>query len=197
MIRPYFVVALLLVFILSCSITPVSNEKKVVINAKAYVHKVISSLGGHCSSVYVSYKNKVRHITNAHCCTNPLLLDGKEMTFLKIDISNDLCELGHDNIPRKGVKLSNKTPEVTDIVYSVGYSGPYELTISIGRIVSGLYLSPVNGQLLFRTSSFCIGGNSGGAALDEEGNLFGIMSQANGLNHGSFIPLTSIKAFLN
>ncbi len=197
MIRPYLVVTLLLMFVLSCAVTPVNNEKKVVFNAKAYVHKVTNILGGHCSSVYVSYKNKVRHITNAHCCGEPLLLDGKEVKFLKIDVPNDLCELGHDNIPSRGIRMSQKTPEVTDIVYTVGYSGPYDLTISIGRIVSGLYLSPLNDQLLYRTSSFTIGGNSGGAAFNEEGDLFGIVSQGNGLNHGAFIPLEAVKAFLN
>lgn len=104
MIRPYLVVTILLTFLFSCAITPVDNEKKVVFNSKAYVHKVMSVLGGHCSSVYVNYKNKVRHITNAHCCENPLLLDGKELKFVKIDVPNDLCELSHDNIPSRGVK---------------------------------------------------------------------------------------------
>lgn len=197
MIRPYLVVTLLLMFVLSCAITPVNNEKKVVFNAKAYVHKVTNVLGGHCSSVYINYKNKVRHVTNAHCCVNPLFIDGKEVKFLKIDIPNDLCELGHDNIPKRGINMSQRTPEVTDIVYTVGFSGPYDLTISIGRIVSGLYLSPLNDQLLYRTTSFTIGGNSGGGAFDEEGNLFGIVSQSNGLNHGAFIPLVTVKSFLN
>lgn len=93
--------------------------------------------------------------------------------------------------------MSSKKPEVTDIVYTVGFSGPYDLTISIGRIVSGLFMSPLNDQLLYRTSSFTIGGNSGGAALNEQGDLFGIVSQSNGLNHGSFIPLETIRVFLN
>ena len=198
MIRPYFVVALLLTFILSCGILlPISPEKRIVYNAKTHVHKVISIMGGHCSSVYVNYKGKIRHVTNAHCCDAPLLLNSQELKFLKIDKENDLCELGHDKIPSTGIAMSQIDPEVTNIVYTVGYSGPYDLTISQGRIVSGLYRSPLNNQLLYRTSSFTIGGNSGGAAFNENGDLFGIVSQGNGLNHGAFIPLAAVRKFLD
>jgi hypothetical protein len=174
-----------------------SREQKIVFNAKAYVKKIISVEGEHCSSVFVSYKNKVRHITNAHCCKSQMFYNQEPVTFLKINEPNDLCEIGHKNISKTGVNFSPNTPEVTNIVHTVGFSGPYELTIGLGRIVSGLYELPLNGQMLYRTSAFTIGGNSGGAAFDENGDLFGIVSQGNGLLHGAFIPATAVKEFLN
>lgn len=198
MIKPYLVIAFLVSFTLSCGLLmPRNTEQRIVYNAKTHVHKIVSVMGGHCSSVYVNYKGKVRHVTNAHCCVMPMIFNAKELKFLKIDKENDLCEIGHDKMPPTGIAMSQTDPEVTNIVYTVGYSGPYDLTISQGRIVSGLYRSPLNDQLLYRTSSFTIGGNSGGAAFNENGDLFGIVSQGNGLMHGAFIPLSALRKFLD
>lgn len=198
MIRPYLVVLFLTTLIISCTnLVKEDYESKVVFNSKSYVKKVTGIIGGHCSSVFISYKNKVRHVTNAHCCVAPMLYNGKPVEFKKIDESVDLCELSHDEIPKKGINFSQNVPEVTDIVYSVGYSGFYDLNISQGRIVTPLFISPLNGQFLYGTSAFAIPGNSGGAALDKKADLFGIVSVANGLLHGSFIPAAVVKSFLN
>jgi hypothetical protein len=197
MFRPMALVLILSLSTLSCTLLSKNNEQKIVYNAKAYVKKVTNIEGGHCSSVFVSYKGKTRHITNAHCCTAPMLYEDKPVAFLKVDTVNDLCELGHDNISKRGINISSRIPETTDVVYTVGFPGPYELTIGHGRIVSGLWSSPLNNQLLYRTSSFTIGGSSGGGAFDENGDLMGIVSQANGLAHGSFIPMVAVREFLN
>lgn len=198
MFRPYLVVLFLTTLIVSCtSFVQEDIESKLVFNSKAYVKKVEGVLGGHCSSVFVMYKGEVRHLTNAHCCEVPMLYNGKEAKFKKVDVAVDLCELEHNDFPERGLNISQDAPEITNIVYSVGYSGTYSLNISQGRVVTGLFISPLNGQFLYGTTAFTIRGNSGGAALDRKGDLFGIISQANGLNHGSFIPAIIIRAFLN
>lgn len=176
---------------------PQSIEDKLVYNANNHVKKISTLTGGHCSSTIVNYKGKIRHITNAHCCTTAMFYENEEVKFLKIDVPNDLCEISHSKMSKTGINLSQETVKVTNIVYTVGFPGPYDLTIAQGRIVSLLYVSPVNQQFLYRTTSFVIGGSSGGAALDKNGDLLGIVSQANGLGHGSFIPLSSVIIFLN
>lgn len=197
MFRPLAAILILILFTFSCAITLDQKEEKIVFNSRSFVHKIHSFLGGHCSSVFVSYKGKTRHVTNAHCCTTPMAYNNKEVTFGKIDTQNDLCELKHDGLNRTGINISQKVLEVTNIVYTVGFPGPYDLTIGQGRIVGLLVPSSFNGQLLHRTTSFAIGGSSGGAVLDQDGNLVGITSQANGLGHGAFIPAEVLKSFLN
>lgn len=176
---------------------PQSSEERLVHNAKAHVKKVFLLGGGHCSSTIVSYKEKVRHITNAHCCMQPMFYNKQGVRFLKIDIPNDLCEISYDGMSKTGIRMSSLPIKPTNIVYTVGFPGPYDLTISQGRIVSEFYVSPLNNQFLYMTTSFTIGGSSGGAALDKNGDLYGIVSQGNGINHGQFIPLDTVKQFLN
>lgn len=198
MIRLLTIILLICLTISSCgTILYQSKEQKVVYNAKTFVKKIVSINGGHCSSVFINYKNKVRHVTNAHCCKLTMLYKDKEVKFLKIDEPVDLCELGHDDMSKTGINFSPNTPEVTNTIHTVGYPGHYELTIGQGRIVADLYNSPLNNQLLYRTSAFTIPGSSGGGAFDENGDLFGIVSQGNGLLHGAFIPAKTVKEFLD
>lgn len=198
MFRPLMTVLILSTLIMSCSELLVkTKEQNIVFVAKNYIKKVKTLDGGHCSSIFVNYKNKVRHITNAHCCKTPLVYEEKVVEFLKIDTVNDLCELGHNSLPSSGVNISYHTPEVTDNVHAIGFPGMYELTISDGKIVSGLYESPLNGQKLYRTTTFTIPGSSGGAAVDDNGDLLGVVSQTNGYSHGSFIPVKAVIEFLN
>lgn len=193
-----FTALLLLVFIMVTSANdPRSIEKKVVYNAKHYVKKVFTSDGGHCSSTFVKYKNKVRYLTNAHCCKTDLSLDGSPVSFIKIDIQNDLCELSSSNMLKDGLNLSSTDIQITDIVYTVGFPANYDLTLDKGRVAAINYISTVNNQVLVATTAFSFGGSSGGAALNEYGNLIGIVSQANGLGKGYFIPLKTIRDFLN
>jgi S1-C subfamily serine protease len=174
-----------------------NSDEKIVYNAKNHVKKIMSITGGHCSSVFVNYDNKIRHITNAHCCTMPMIYNKKIVTFEKIDVNNDLCELKHDSMSITGITLSNKIPEVTDIIYAIGFPGSYGLTIGQGRIVTRAIPSTISNQYIIRTSAFTIGGSSGGAALNANGDLIGLMSQGNQLLHGSFVPLYVIKQFLS
>jgi hypothetical protein len=197
MFRPLATILILILFAFSCATTLNQKEEKIVYNSKSFIYKINSLTGGHCSSVFVSYKGKTRHVTNAHCCTTPMLYNGKNTFFQKIDEKNDLCELTHGELNRTGINLSQRVLEVTNIVYTVGFPGNYDLTIGQGRIVGLSMESSFNGQILHRTSSFAIPGSSGGAVLDEDGNLIGIVSQANGINHGSFIPVEVLRSFLN
>jgi hypothetical protein len=175
----------------------VSPEQKIVYHSKNHVKKIMSVLGGHCSSVFVKHDGKIRHITNAHCCTIPMLYGKDVVEFGRIDVNNDLCELKHKNMTKDGILLSQKTAELTDIIYTVGFPGYYDLTISQGRIVTRAVPSTLSDQYVIRTSAFTIGGSSGGAALNADGDLIGIVSQGNGIPHGSFVPLYVLREFLN
>lgn len=197
MFRPLATVLILILFTFSCAITLDKREEKLVYNAKSFVKRITSMEGGHCSSTIVFYKGKSRHLTNAHCCTNPMLYNDEAVTFKKIDVTNDLCEITHNNMEKQGIYLSTKRLELTDVVYTIGFPGPYDLTIGQGRVVGIMVASTFNGQLLHRTTSFAIGGSSGGAVLDRDANLVGIVSQANGLSHGAFIPVEIVTMFLN
>lgn len=188
----------LLIGLISCAMfNPNLQEQTIVYNAKHYVKKVTTPEGSYCSSIYVNYKNKVRHITNAHCCRTSLLLNNEPMSIVKVDVPNDLCELKDKVMPAKGINISLTKPQVTNNIYTVGYPANYNLTISTGRIVTDLTPSSLNGQFLYQTTAFVFGGSSGGAALDENGRLIGVVCQTNELAHGMFIPITSVVNFLN
>jgi S1-C subfamily serine protease len=176
---------------------PTRIENKIVNNSKKYVKKIESVMGGHCSSVFVKHDSKVRHITNAHCCQVPMIY-GKEITgFVKIDVQNDLCELTHKFIPKDGIELSDKIAVATDVVFTVGFPGLYDLVIGQGRVIGRPVQSEHTDQKINLTSAFVIGGSSGGAVLNADGDLVGIVSQGNRMMQGAFVPLYVVKQFLN
>lgn len=195
------VIMMSLIMLISCGFFNVQTKEQILIaNSKMFVKKVtmmVDDSGGYCSSTYVIYKNKTRHVTNAHCCGADLYMDGKQLKISKVDVPNDLCELKDPSESKGGFFISYNAPEVTDSVYTVGFPIYYDLTIDKGRIVSGLKASMLNQQLLYKTTAFTYGGSSGGAALDENSLLLGIVSQANGLAQGAFIPAKTLIEFLN
>ncbi len=191
-------ILVLLIGLLSCIVfNPKQQEQTIIYNSKHYVKKINTPNGLYCSSVYINFKNEVRHITNAHCCGKSLYIDNIIMKTIKIDQALDLCELKDLKIPKNGIDISNKLPEITDIVYIVGFPADYGLTIDMGRIASDLTPSGFNGQILYQTTAFAFGGSSGGATLDENGKLIGITVQTNTVNHGMFIPMKDVVNFLN
>lgn len=161
------------------------------------VKRINSANGGHCSSVFINYKDKIRHITNAHCCNKPMSYVEELVFFKKVDVKNDLCELTHNSIPNYGIELSNIKTKIGDTVYHIGYPFEFILTKSFGEVHTLNYDNNAGKQLLTLTSALTLPGMSGGAAINKNGKLIGIISQTDKLGQGRFIPIEVLIGFLN
>ncbi len=176
-----------------------SLDYKVDYNNLAFnmVKKINFESGGHCSSTFIKYKNKIRHVTNAHCCKEQVYYNEEPVNFKQVDIPNDLCELDHNYIPNYGLDLSISEVKTGDIVYNIGFPLVFIITKSMGEISDFKYTLTVNKQPLTATTALTLPGMSGGAAINSDGKLIGIVSQTNGMGEGRFIPLETVKEFLD
>ena len=124
-------------FIVSCANFP--TEEQLIKNvAVRNVHRISITTpegSGSCSSVFVKYKEKVRHMTNAHCCKGDINYEGSPVRIVKSAPEVDLCEITHDKMPRTGIDMAADGLDVGDKVYIVGYPAGYDLSISEGHVV--------------------------------------------------------------
>lgn len=189
-------VALLIV---SCANFP-TEEQLIKTVAVRNVHKITISSPegiGTCSSVFVKYKEKVRHITNAHCCKGDITFDGNPATIVKTTPQVDLCEITHNIMPRTGIDMAADGLEVADKVYIVGFPSGYDLSISEGHVTVRFRLSQFLTPLT-QTNAWAYYGNSGGAAISSNGRLVGITSMILVEHkHAAYVPLNILKEFLN
>jgi V8-like Glu-specific endopeptidase len=190
-----FIKIIVLVLLFGCS----NLNQKVDINNLAFniVKGVYFESKGHCSSTFINYKNKIRHITNAHCCTKTTYYNEEMVRFKQIDNKNDLCELQHNSMLKFGISLSNREIKIDDSIIHIGYPFNYILTKSIGNISSFNNTNNKNNQSLTLTNALTLPGMSGGAAVNEYGELVGIISQSDTLGQGRFIELSVLKRFLD
>lgn len=179
------------------------SEDTLIQNVSKTNVKPIFKIDGNrtCSSVFLVYKNKVRHVTNAHCCdVGPMYFEGVGTEQVKKSPNVDLCELKHSKMPTDGVKLSQENPQIGSKVYIVGFPMYHDFSISFGRITSNktTNIIPMMELPIIMTNAFTYYGNSGGAALNEKGELVGITAiTVHGVWTGGFTPVDELKRFLD
>lgn len=193
------IIGTLALLVVSCANLP--SEEHLIKNVSIRnVHKITitSSEGsGSCSSVFVKYKEKVRHVTNAHCCKGNITYNDSPVTIVKSVPEVDLCEISHDKMPRTGIDMAADGLDVGDKVYIVGFPAGYDLSISEGHIVIRFRLSNFLTPLT-QTNAWAYYGNSGGAAISSNGRLVGITSMILlEHKHAAYVPLSILKEFLN
>lgn len=192
----YLLIAISLLFVTSCATYEDSHIKSV---ANTYVKRIYNLNGSNlCSSVFVEYKGKIRHITNNHCCENrDVYYVGKLTNQVRKTANYDLCELSHDQMPNRGLPFATSIHEQGDRVFVIGFPMHHELSISTGRITSDEKIDIVPGLPIVMTNAFVFYGNSGGAVVNTEGKLLGITSiTIPQVWTGGFISMKRVIEFL-
>lgn len=197
------ILTLSLLVLMGCSGKPPVKEEVTIKQISLEFVKKIHILGpdgeGSCSSVFVNYKNKIRHITAGHCCTGIMQYKNKTVKIKKAAPHYDLCELSHKMMPKRGMRVMYKNPEMGDKIYFAGFPKGHNFSISQGFITTGVYRFPVPFfHPLMQTNAYAYYGNSGGAAINTDGDFLGIVSTTSApFAHGSFVPVETVTKFLD
>lgn len=177
MIKPYLVISFLVSFTLSCNLFAKDPEE--VVKKKAIESVALISLmdgKAFCSSTFVKYKGKVRHITNNHCCVAPMMYNTSPITIIKTDPINDICEISHDNIPKNGLAFA-KSIDILERSFGVGFSSfsmrPNELSGFKFRYTVGNIAGVIEEIVSIISSSLSFPGMSGGPLLNSKGEILG------------------------
>jgi S1-C subfamily serine protease len=94
---------------------------------------------------------------------------------LRVDELQDLAVIAIDGADRACVPLADELPEVGEELFVVGTPAFEALAFSVSKgIVSGV--RRFDGETFIQTVAALNHGNSGGAALDKEGRLVGVIS---------------------
>ena len=186
--------------LIGCS--TISEDTLIQNVAKTNVKPIFTLDGARvCSSVLLTHNGKIRHVTNAHCCDVGIIYyEGVATEQVKKNPSVDLCELKHSRLPKDGIKLSENNPQIGSKVYIVGFPMYHDFSISFGRITSNktTNIIPMMELPIIMTNAFTYYGNSGGAALNEKGELVGITAiTVPGVWIGGFVPVDVLKSFLD
>ncbi len=190
-----------------------------IVEIKAYTDNVGESYG-----TGIIYDKNGLLITNSHVVSYTSLGQTKvfenieirfaaeenyqSATFVRMDTELDLAILQINNISKeyKKIKFADKTYNYGDTVYAIGNTSNYGIGISKGIIsvpeVNVVY-NNIN-RLVIQTNLDISSGNSGGALVNNKGNLIGITTfrtkdTLGNVNYGfSYsIPLKTIKEFIN
>lgn len=195
-----------------------SDDINSIIEVKATTEDVGESFG-----TGVIYNSQGYLITNAHVISYkslgenilfetyeirfPLLEDYQLATFVKVDYELDLAILktNDESIKYNPIEFSSSDYDFGDIVYAIGNTSNYGIGISQG-IIS---VPEVNvkyddiSRLVIQADINIASGNSGGALLNEKGELIGITTfrtkdLLGNVNYGFTysIPLKVVKEFI-
>lgn len=172
------------------------------------VLKLLGQNGGQCSAVAIRIHDKPYILSAAHCrlllTGNTLLAveeDGSRhgLTMVKIDKDEDLMLLS--GLPMSGVSVSSRDARSYDEVRIIAHGAGHMTYASRGELLEeaiveliGIEGEPVS-TLVEWTSAHVVGGCSGGPAVDDSGDLIGIVSLGNETFSG-IVPLHVIKDFL-
>jgi serine protease len=132
-------------------------------------------------------------ITSCHGTRNARWIDvvGREKAWsvkrLVKDVEHDLCLLEVEGDPFEPFMLTEQSgePEVGDYVAAVGFAGPH--AVSAEGTVGALHVH--DGAKVIQTDAAFKGGESGGALLDREGKLVGILTFFADAKSGGFFAV--------
>lgn len=195
-----------------------SDNINSIVEVKATTEDVGESFG-----TGIIYDNQGYLLTNAHVISYknlgenqlfdtfeirfPLLEEYQSATFIKVDYELDLAFLKINDETRKynPIEFSTSDYDFGDIVYAIGNTSNYGIGISQG-IIS---VPEVNvkyddiSRLVIQADINIASGNSGGALLNEKGELIGITTfrtkdLLGNVNYGFTysIPLKVVKEFI-
>lgn len=221
--------SVVIVCLLSYIIVDKSNEKDAedifnmninsIVEVKATTDSVGESYG-----TGVIYDSSGLLITNAHVISYTSLGETKtfdsyeirfankedyqSVTLIKYDVEVDLAVLKIDDgsIKYDSVEFSNKDCSYGDKVYAIGNTSNYGIGISEGIISVPLVNVKYDNisRLVIQADIDISSGNSGGALLNEKGQLIGITTFRTKDNQGNVnygftysIPLKTIKKFIS
>lgn len=186
------------------SFAEVPKEQNIINISNEHVKQIFTADGGWCSSVVLEYKSHIRQVTNAHCCKVPMFRNNSFVEFIKIDTKKDLCEFTTKVLPLSGIKLSERTVNFNQTTYVAGFPDGFHGRLITKGVVTGFYVKGINETnpkipptYLDTVSNFVAGGNSGGAAMNEDGELIGIIAQRDSFYTGRYIPLPVLRFFLD
>lgn len=140
----------------------------------------IQNSKGSCTATFVNFRNSVRLLTNAHCCIEDTIMvfngDKVDVKVVKKDVEYDLCEL-ENKFENKGFNFSPKVFPLGD-TYSVGYpNSTFNLSKGILQIVYPNVISPTKVAFVVVSDSLAYPGISGGALLNDKGELIAIVNK--------------------
>jgi S1-C subfamily serine protease len=117
------------------------------------------------------------------------------VTLLLKDVDRDLCFLSTtEAIPPLDLARDDDEPRIGDFVAAFGFTGP-EVHFTNGSVKA---LHPYEGGNIIQTSAAFVSGESGGALVDREGKLVGILTfYASGRNDYFFaVPVGWVRQLL-
>lgn len=159
----------------------------------------------YCSAAVIKYKDKVRVITNNHCCGHDLIMYKEGLSsVLKTSPTKDLCEISPID-EKEGIELAESTPKLTSTVTMIG-SYPFYNTFVLNPIEARIigYDKFTVPQIkldadIVLTNREVYHGMSGGPVV-ANGKLVGINMVTflhEQRNMSGFIPVEVIRAFLD
>lgn len=159
----------------------------------------------YCSAAVIKYKDKVRVITNNHCCGHDLIMYKEGLSsVLKTSPTKDLCEIAPID-EKEGIELADSTPKLTSTVTMIG-SYPFYNTFVLNPIEARIigydrFTVPqikLDADIVL-TNREVYHGMSGGPVV-ANGKLVGINMVTflhEQRNMSGFIPVEVIRAFLD
>ena len=182
------------------SVKEISHHRMLVMSNLANLNNTY-----YCSAAVVKYKDKVRVITNNHCCGHDLIMykDGLS-SVLKTSPTKDLCEISPID-EKEGIELAEATPKLTSTVTMIGsypFYNTYVLNPIEARIIGyDKFTVPQIGldADIVLTNREVYHGMSGGPVI-ANGKLVGINMVTflhEQRNVSGFIPVEVIRAFLD
>ncbi|MGD1008267.1 MAG: trypsin-like peptidase domain-containing protein, partial [Ignavibacteriaceae bacterium] len=203
--KQFYLIAIILwtifpIIIFSQSLTAEQIYKKVsgaVVVIQAY--NANNELVKQGSGVVISDKGYV--VTNYHVlegCEKIEVLHGKEVIpyvdIIGIDVEKDILILKIDKKKFPSIKIGDvKKISIGQTVYAIGSPLGFENTISEG-IISGLRNDESTGRNFIQITASISPGSSGGAVVNEKGELIGIstLTATEGQNLNFAIPINDV-----
>jgi len=169
-----------LILALFCFIPNVAANSRVELIKELYKSVVYVTNGGNpaCSGIVIDTLNK-RIQTAAHCNNSSVEADGYAARLLYNNVKADLAVFEAPDLPMgyKALTLAAKDPEVGEDTLAIGHGDGLSVPMVRRAMASLLNLEHKGGIYLMYDTPF-VKGMSGGAVVNERGEVVGIISRS-------------------